>query len=64
MKDKEMAQALAQGNGTAFCEIRFGPACFVKPVSETVVTPEPDFEEVKHLCSDKPLRFNRLLRLQ
>ena len=59
MKDKEMTQALAQGNGTAFCEIRFGPACFVKPVSETVVTPEPGFEEVKHLYSDKPLKFNQ-----
>lgn len=56
-----MPQAIAQGNGAEFCEIRFGPACFVKPVSETVETPEPDFEEVKHLCSDRPLRFNRLV---
>jgi hypothetical protein len=57
MADK-MAQAIAQGSGIEFCEIQFGSACFTQPVAETVETPQPDFEEVKHLCSDKPLRFN------
>ncbi len=60
MSDEKMSQALARGNGSGFCEIRFGPAYLTKPASETVSTPEPDFEEVKHLCSDKPLRFNQV----
>ena len=58
MGDK-ISKAIAQGNGTEFCEIRFGPACFAKPASETVAMPEPDFEEVKHLYSNKPLRINQ-----
>ncbi|MHC4475688.1 MAG: hypothetical protein ACYTEL_08580 [Planctomycetota bacterium] len=53
----EMEQAVAQGSGVELCEVKFGPACFGQAVTETVETPQPDFEEVKHLCSDKPLRF-------
>ena len=58
---KEMAQAITQGNGAERCVIRFGPASLVEPVSETVVTPEPDFEEIKNLLSDRPLKFHRRL---
>jgi len=56
---KEMAQAIAQGNGAECCAILFGPAFLVEPASETIVTPEPDFEEIKHLLSDRPLKFHR-----
>jgi hypothetical protein len=59
MMNKEMAQAIAQGNGAERCEIFLGPAFLVEPASETVVTPEPDFEEIKHLLSDKPLKLHR-----
>jgi hypothetical protein len=58
---KEMAQTIAQGNGTEHCEIFFGPAFLVEPASETVATPEPDFEEIKELLSDRPLKFHRRL---
>lgn len=58
---KEMAQAIAQGNGVERCAIRFGPASLVEPASETVATPEPDFEEIKELLSDRPLKFPRQL---
>ncbi len=56
---KEMPQAIAQGNGTERCMILFGPEFLVKPVSETVLTPEPKFEDIKHLLSDKPLKSYR-----
>ncbi len=46
-----MAQAIAQGNGAERCAISFGPAF--------VVTTKPDFEEIKHLLSDRPLKFHR-----
>ena len=55
---EEMAQAIAQGNGIEQCTILFGPAFLVEPASETMVTPEPEFEEIKHLLGDKPLKFN------
>jgi len=57
--NSEIVQTTAQGNGVGFCELIFGPACFIKPVSETIPTPEPDFEQVKDLYNDKPLNFNR-----
>jgi len=63
MKQK-MTETIAQGSGVEFCEIRFGPGFFIRPASETVEMPEPDFEEIKHLCSDKPLCFNRAPMLQ
>jgi len=57
---KEMVQeAIAQGDGVERCAIFFGPAFLVKPASETVVTPEPKFEDIKHLLSDKPLKSYR-----
>ena len=61
---QRMGETMAQGSGVEFCEIRFGPGFFTtKPASETVETPQPDFEEIKHLCSDKPLQFYRPPRL-
>jgi len=56
---KEMAEAIGQGNGAERCAIFFGPAFLVKPASETVVTTEPKFEDIKHLLSDKPLKSYR-----
>jgi len=56
---KEMAEAIGQGNGVERCAIFFGPALLVKPASETVVTTEPKFEDIKHLLSDKPLKSYR-----
>ena len=56
---KEMAEAIGQGNGAERCTIFFGPAFLVKPASETVVTPEPKFEDIKHLLSDRPLKSYR-----
>jgi len=56
---KEIAQAIGQGNGVERCAIFFGPEFLVKPVSETVLTPEPKFEDIKHLLSDKSLRSYR-----
>lgn len=64
MMNKEMAQSIAQGNGAERCEIFLGPAFLVEPASETVVTPEPDFEEIKHLLSDKPLKFHRRMTIE
>jgi len=61
---KEMAQAIAQGSETERYAIFLGPAFFVKPASETVVTPEPDFEEIKKLLSDRPLKFHRRLTME
>jgi len=54
-----MAQAIGQGNGAERCAIFLGPEFLVKPVSETVLTPEPKFEDIKHLLSDKPLKCYR-----
>lgn len=61
---KEMAQTIAQGNGAEHCEIFLGPAFLVEPASETVATPEPDFEEIKELLSDRPLKFPRRLTIE
>ena len=61
---KEMAQAIAQGNGAERCTIFFGPSFLVEPASETVVTSEPDFEEIKHLLSDKPLKLHRRMTME
>jgi hypothetical protein len=58
---KEMTQAIAQGNGAERVEFFFGRAFIVEPASETVVTKEPDFEEIKNLLSDRPLKFHRRL---
>jgi hypothetical protein len=58
---KEMAQAIAQGNGVERFAFFLGPALFIEPSSETVVTQEPDFEEIKNLLSDRPLKFHRRL---
>ncbi len=58
-----MGETMIRGSGVESCEIRFGPGFFTKPASETVETPEPKFEEVKPLYSDKPLRFHRPQRL-
>jgi hypothetical protein len=61
---KEMAQAIAQGNGAERCVILFGPDSLVEPASETIVTPEPDFEEIKDILSNKPLKFSRRLTIE
>jgi hypothetical protein len=55
----EMAQAIAQGSGAKICEISPDPVCIAESISETVETSRPDFDQIKHLCSDKPLRFSR-----
>jgi hypothetical protein len=57
--NKEIPQTIAQGNGVERCMILFGPEFLVKSVSETVLTPEPKFEDIKHLLSDKPLKSYR-----
>lgn len=62
--DKEMAQAITQGSETERCAIFLGPAFLVEPASETVVTPEPGFEEIKHLLSDRPLKFHRRMTME
>lgn len=59
MMNQKMPKTVTKGSDSEFCEIRFGSAFFEQPASETIVTPEPDFEEVKHLCSNKPLQFYR-----
>jgi len=56
-----MTQAIAQGNGAERFAFFFGPAFLIKPASETMVTQEPDFEEIKNLLSDRPLKFHRKL---
>jgi hypothetical protein len=58
---EEMTQAIAQGNGAERFAFFFGPAFLIKPASETMVTQEPDFEEIKNLLSDRPLKFHRKL---
>jgi hypothetical protein len=58
---KEMAEAIGQGIGAERCAIFLGSSFLVKPASETVVTPEPEFEDIKHLLSDKPLKSYRRL---
>jgi hypothetical protein len=58
---KEVPQAVAQGSGAERCMILFGPSFLIEPASETVFMPEPDFEEIKHLLSDKPLKLGRRL---
>ena len=60
---KEMPQAITQGNGSEHCGIFFGPAFLARAACETVVTPEPDFEEIKHLLSDRPLKVGRRLTI-
>ena len=36
----------------------------ITPVGQTIETPEPPFEEIESLISDKPLRFYRSQRLE
>jgi len=62
--NKQMAQAIAQGNGVELCEIFLGPAFLVEPVSETVSTPEPNFEEIKHLLSNRPIKLHRRMNIE
>lgn len=38
------------------------PVSSIQPVSETINLPEPEFEEVKELYSNKPLRFSLFRR--
>jgi hypothetical protein len=52
----ELTESVALGS-TNLCAIRLGDVFFQGVESETVVRPEPDFDEVKDLCSDKPLQF-------
>jgi hypothetical protein len=54
---EEKIKTTAPGTKDGFHQIKFGTALFAKPVAETVVMPEPDFDQKKHLYSDKPLRF-------
>ena len=56
---EQISQAISQSAGTNLCEIKLSTAFLVKPVAETVMTPEPDFEEIKYLCTDRPLRAFR-----
>jgi len=48
-------ETFAPGTSTGFNEVQFNKDA----IAETVMRPEPDFEQIKHLCSDKPLRFAR-----
>jgi len=61
---KKMPESIAQGNGSRMSEVCFQFPLAVKPVAETAFTAEVDFDSVKHLYSDKPLRFNRPKKLQ
>lgn len=64
MNDHDIAQAVGQGSSTAVCGVNLGSiSCAMGPVSETVKVPEPSFQEVRPLYSEKPLRFNRLRKL-
>jgi hypothetical protein len=56
---EQISQASGQSVGTDLHEIKLGPACFVKPAADTVMMPEPSFEETKHLYSNKPLIFRK-----
>lgn len=64
MSDGKINQALAQGNGTELCEFRLGPAFSMKPASETVITTTLPIEKIRHLYSEKPLRFNQVRKLE
>jgi len=59
----ELTESVALGSGTNLCAIRLGSVFFQGVKYETVVRPEPDFDVVKHLYSDKPLQsqFNQSL---
>jgi hypothetical protein len=56
---EQISQAIGQSVGTDLHEIKLGPACFLKPVADTIMMPEPNFEEVKHLYTDRPLQAFR-----
>jgi hypothetical protein len=59
----EIANTKSQAPSVEFCEVRFGAEILIKPASDTVNVPEPSFEQIKHLCSDKPLRFARRAKI-
>jgi len=61
---EKISEAISQSTGSDPQRIMLGPAYFMKPVAETIVMPEPNFEEKKHLYSDKPLRFRTAPTMQ
>jgi len=61
---EQICQASGQSVGTDLHEIKLGLACFVKPAADTVIMPEPSFEETKHLYSNKPLIFRKAPTIQ
>ncbi len=61
---EQISQASGQSVGTDLHEIKLGLACFVKPAADTIIMPEPSFEETKHLYSNKPLIFRTAPTMQ
>lgn len=57
--NQQVDSTITQASDVKFCQFVFGSVLLIQPASETVGIPEPDFEQIKHLCSDKPLRFPR-----
>ena len=58
--NKKVNGTITNGNGTFTSEIRLPTEPLPKPVCNTIKqAPEPKFEEIQHLHSNKPLRFNR-----
>jgi hypothetical protein len=64
MGEQIRSEAISQSAGSDPQKIMLGPAYFMNPVAETIVMPEPNFEEKKHLYSDKPLRFRTAPTIQ
>jgi len=52
-------ETVAPGTSTGFNEVQVNEATFENPVAETIIMPEPNFEQKKHLYSEKPLRVPR-----
>ncbi len=58
MSNKE-AQTITKGGKSELFEIDIDSSILLTPQSCSLDIPEPTFDEIQHLVSDKPIRFNR-----
>jgi hypothetical protein len=55
----QMYETIAESPNIESCEFRFGPGFAMELAGHTVEKHEPEFEDVKDLCTNMPLRFLR-----
>jgi hypothetical protein len=64
MSQQVRSDAIGEASDIRICHVRLAAELLMQASSETRQMPEPPFEEIKELCSERPPRFYRRIAVE